>query len=238
MMRAGLIAAAAALAAGTAHGQAAGQEAALVEAFSGEWFSFEPRNGAAQQTCALRLSAQPAPQGGFQATAQNCALPLDQVALWGIIEGKIRLVGGGGQIAALGGHQQRMSGEMGASEAPLVLERAGGDANAQALSQAIGTYRCLFAGYSDSCAGSAQVQMAPVPAQIVTLVDLNMRDQPRADAPVQGVLPRQTVAPVDTCLLTADGPWCRAVYDGQTAWVARNALRQGTWPVLTYMFVQ
>lgn len=234
-MRRALTTVAAALAASTA----LSQEAALLEAFSGQWYSFEPRMGAAaQQTCALILSTQPSPQGGLQAAAQNCAPPLDQVALWGIIDGKIRLVGAGGQIAALGGHQQRMSGEMGPAAAPIVLERAQGDANAQALSKAIGTYRCLFAGYSNTCAGADQVQMAEAPTQIVTLVDLNMRDQPRADAPVQKVLPRQTIAPVDTCLLTADGPWCRALFEGESAWVARNALRQDTWPVLTYTFVQ
>ena len=121
-MRAGLIAAAAALAAGTA-APATGQEAALFEAFSGQWFSFEPRHGTAPQTCAIRLSTEPAPQGGLQARAENCAPPLDQVALWGIIDGKIRLVGGGGQVASLGGHQQRMSGEMGPTAAPLVLDR-------------------------------------------------------------------------------------------------------------------
>jgi hypothetical protein len=226
-----------AIAASTAASTAAAQDAAVLTAFSGQWYSFEPRMGMGQ-TCAIALSTQDV-AGGLQAGAQNCAGPMGQLTHWGIVDGKIRLFGRGGEIAALGGHQQRMTGDMETSGGtPLVLERAEGDENARQLGQAIGTYRCLFAGYSNACASADQVKMAQTPNQIVTLVDLNMRSQPRSDAPVQKVVPRSKFVAVDVCLLTSDGPWCRAQFEGETGWIARNALRQGTWPVLTYTFVQ
>lgn len=217
--------------------EALSSDTEMLRAFSGHWYSFEPRTGTAQGTCAMTLSTQPAPNGGFLASAEFCAAPLDQVTLWGIIEGQVRLVGAAGQIATLGGHQLRMSGEMAPDAAPLVLERASGDQNAQALSKALATYRCLFAGYSTSCASPEQLQIAKNSSYIVSLVDLNMRSEPRSDAAISHVMPRRSLATVELCLIAADGPWCRVGYEGVTAWVARNALRKSTWPVLTFSFV-
>lgn len=217
------------------------QDAALLRAFSGEWFSFEPRMGTGQP-CAVALSVDPAPNGGLTAATQNCAAPLDQVTVWGIIDGKIRLVGPQGPIAALGGHQLRMSGEIAEAGQAVVLDRASGDLNAQALSRALATYRCLFLGYSATCATPQQSALPKWPddadVQITALVDLNLRAQPRSDAPVKGILTRNTQTEVRSCVVTSDGPWCWIAQGESQGWVARNALRQDTWPVLTYTFVR
>lgn len=213
------------------------QEAALIQAFSGQWFSFEPSRAASTDAgtpCAVTLSVDAAAGGGFEANTQDCAPPLDRIALWGIIDGQIRLVGTGQEIAALGGHQLRMTGDIGHGGGPLVLERASGDSNAQAIRQAVATYRCFFAGYGDTCAHRDQLAMPRDVDKIVTLVDLNVRAQPRADADVQNTIARNTVLSVDTCIIATDGPWCRTTIDGAKGWVARNALRGETWPVITF----
>lgn len=210
------------------------QQNHVITALSGTWYSFEPSRGLSG-ACAIQLYAEPASPPEFKAETKECRPPLDQVNGWRFSDGMIRLTASGVEIAALGGHQLRMSGEDSAGT-PLVLDRPEGDQNARAIKSAIGAYRCLFLGYTDQCAAPTDTRFPPVSdvARITTLVALNLRSQPRADASVIAQLPPGTVASTDLCLVTADGPWCRVQLGEVSGWLARTALRQGEWPILTY----
>jgi SH3-like domain-containing protein len=72
-------------------------------------------------------------------------------------------------------------------------------------------------------------------ARIDVLVKLNVRNQPRRGAAVIGTVPPDSTVTVNACLTTSDGIWCRARFGDSMGWMAKSALRQGEWPVITYV---
>lgn len=234
----------AAFAGAGAQSQQASAEAQFVETFSGDWYSFDPRSSDAG-TCLIKLSPDATAAGAvdYAATTSGCSNPLGTVTSWRIIGGQIRLFAGdtGSELAALGGNQFRITGTITSGAGAVILERATGDASSRAISQAISTYKCIFRGATDTCATAddlTQVSFSgDTPPAIQTLVNLTVRDQPRADAPSVGVVPRDTVVTVEQCLTTSDGVWCAARFGDTLGWFTRTALRQQTWPVLTFVAV-
>lgn len=223
------------LATGLAGGPAMAQQqndAEFVAAFSGQWFSFDPARGDGD-TCAVTLNENAA--NGIQvARTQSCADPLSTASGWKIENGQIKLLGAGQDIAALGGNQFRITGQT-ADGTPLVLERATGDANSRAIREAISTHRCIYKGFTDECATQEDLATDADASQILTLVNLNVRQQPRSDAELIGTISRNAAIEVDTCLVASDGLWCSALFGKQTGWFPRTAIRSGEWPVLTFI---
>ncbi|KUF11472.1 SH3 domain-containing protein [Pseudoponticoccus marisrubri] len=213
----------------------------IIAAFSGQWYSFEP-DYADAGTCAMELTDRVSNTPEiYQANVENCSAPLNTISGWSIVGGQIRLSGGAEAtpVAALGGNQFRISGDVADSDRSLVLERAAGDENSRQIREAISTYRCIYRGFTDECASPEELR-APRDAQsgtllIRTLVNLNIRNQPRADAPVLGVAPKDTAIAVDECLVTSDGMWCEAVIGDMRGWITRTTIRQDKWPILTFV---
>lgn len=104
--------------------------------------------------------------------------------------------------------------------------------------QAIARYRCYFSGYSDVCADTAATE-APAftedTASIQVLVSLNVSNESRRDAPVIGTIPPDSEVNVNLCLTASDGLWCRARFGDQSDWMAKSAIRQEEWPVITFV---
>lgn len=210
-------------------------EEELVAAFSGDWYVFDPafRSGGAE--CKITLDPEMA------ATVSGCGAALIGIATWRIEDGQIMLADGADQVvAALGGNQQRITGTLVDSGQGLIVERAEGDGAAVAIRNALGRHRCYFIGFTRSCAGSDEMA-APQPSaedpslgRIEVLANLNVRTQPRRDAAVIGVVQEGTPVAVDYCTVASDGVWCRAVFGTQAGWLAKTALRQNEWPIITY----
>lgn len=211
--------------------------AEFVEAFSGDWFVFDDRFGNAG-TCAVTLSSDTA-DDALQAKAEDCTSPLDTVATWDIVDGRIVLMGvSGSPLAALGGNQRRITGESEETGRGLILERAAGDGSSAALNEALQRHRCLYVGYTQDCADEATLTTPEFDsgiATVETLVTLNARSQPRRDASIIGTVPGGTEIKVNDCTTASDGVWCRARFGDENAWLAKTALRQGEWPVVTYI---
>ena len=74
----------------------------------------------------------------------------------------------------------------------------------------------------------------PAKGRVEILVNLNVRNQPRRDAPVVGILDKGLVITLDYCTSASDGVWCRAIFGTETGWLAKTALRQNEWPIVTY----
>ena len=215
-------------------------EAAFVQAFSGEWFVFDPDASGPSQSCSIDLKRE-ALGKALAALSTGCTDDLGEVHNWGIADSRIVLNDEAGEpLAVLGGNQQRITGEIAAQGDGVVLERRSGDARSAELRTAIASYRCLFRGYGDACASAKELAVpafdgAEGTGRIRTLVSLNARSQPRGDAPVLGVIAPNEEIVVNDCLVASDGLWCRAAFGGQNAWLARTALRGDTWPVATYV---
>ena len=207
----------------------------FVAAFGGEWYVFEPafQSGAAE--CRLDLTPDMA------ASAHGCATPLAELTAWRIEEGQILLIGASEQrIASLGGNQRRVTGNLDISGQGLIIERADGDGTSLAISNALARHRCYFLGFTRDCA-TADALTAPSPSaesdeggRVEILVSLNVRMQPRRDAPIIGTLAEGTVVNLDYCTRASDGIWCRALFGTEAGWLAKTALRQNEWPIITY----
>lgn len=218
-----------------AQGVAAQTQAELVSAFAGDWFVFDPAFRSGSGECRIVLDPQ------MSATETGCGAALVGLAAWRIEEGQIILVDGADQmIAAMGGNQQRITGTLADSGLGLIVERAAGDGTGAAINAALGRHRCYFLGFTQTCADDAALTMPqpgaedPALGRIEVLANLNVRNQPRRDAPVIGVLQEGTPVTLDYCTLASDGLWCRAVFGTEPGWLARAALRQNEWPVITY----
>ena len=113
------------------------------------------------------------------------------------------------------------------------------DATGQAIRAALSKYKCYYRGFTNICATETDLQLPTFaeesPTAVRTLVNLNVRNQPRADAAVLGVVPRETQLNVNQCLIASDGLWCRGNFSGKTGWFTRSALRDETWPILTFV---
>ncbi|PWJ14465.1 SH3 domain-containing protein [Jannaschia seohaensis] len=184
----------------------------------------------------MELTQTPNTAGSYAATTRHCVAPLSETANWTIEAGQIRLLAGedGPVITALGGNQFRISGDLADSTRSVILERANGDAKSQAIRTAIATYRCIYRGFSSDCAAPDELAKPETPA-VRTIVNLNVRAQPRFDAPVIGVVPRDTEITVEECLVPTDGFWCEARFGASTGLFTRTALREDTCPILTFV---
>lgn len=219
---------------------------AFLDAFAGEWFSFEPRTAPSPGPCNVTLENLVQPEGVLdeaqvrpKALVQNCVAPIDTVVAWGIEAGQLILYSGNDSVVArLGGNPSRISGDM-ADFVPLVLERQTGDPANAGYIAALRKYRCVFKGYSADCSTQADMEKPSIvgtnfTTQIQTLVDLNVRDQPRQNARVLGVVDRDTCVTVNYCLASSDGVWCRTQLGEAAGWMRKVALRQEEWPIMTF----
>lgn len=218
-------------------------QAAFIAAFSGQWFVFDPQYGTGGMTCTLILDSNPPEADGkFKSTATNCSEPLDSLVGWDIQQGQLGYYDTSGtRIATLGGSQQRVTGKLDATERGLIVERAQGDASTREIAAAIGRHRCIYVGLSQKCADMEDLRKPAMTEEggtygsVGVVVNLNVRDQPRSNAPVVGTLPIGTCLKVNFCTVASDGIWCRAKFGEQDGWVHKTAVRQGEWPVLTYV---
>lgn len=225
-------------------GQAQDQDqSAFVKAFSGPWYMFDRAFATEGQVCAIALKPEASPGSDrMQAEAANCIGPLSGLDGWGIAEGQLGLFAGDTLLALLGGNQRRITGEAESDGAGLILERQQGSAEGAALTEALARHRCFFLGFGKDCASQDDLRRPqPKPAedgtstaQVSVLVNLNVRDQPRANAPVIGTVPGGSCVTVNYCTIASDGIWCRARFGEQAGWMRKTALRQDEWPVVTY----
>lgn len=221
-------------------------EAAFVEAFAGDWLAFDPalsENGS--DPCRITLSGEPAEDEGasYVLVEDGCSGALGSVTGWSIVSGQLALSDTQGELrATLGGNQNRMTGDTIADEEgmarAIVMERAGTEPAAFDAS-ALAEGACLYIGYTASCAEPATLaRNAPSETaesdQISVLVNLNARAEPRPDAPVVDIVPKQTCLAVTQCVDASDGRWCEARIGTETGWMRQQAVRSGQWPVLTY----
>ncbi len=216
----------------------------LVEAFSGEWYIFEPRFGVSE-TAPCKLTLDTAPLVNEDSRDRrvdvdaNCAAPFSGKSLkWRIADGKILMQNDdGARLAELGGNPDRLSGDLNGPINAVILEREAGADYKRVLVSALRKHKCYYLGYSRDCADEAATrapQVAGDPGQIDVLVDLNVRSQPRRNASVVGKVPRNSQITVNLCLKASDGVWCRAGFGEIAGWMAKSAVRAGEWPVVTY----
>lgn len=236
---AGAVLAVSALATASSVGAQSSDE--LVDAFSGEWYVFDPAFSKEGGACRIRLKADSidAAAEAFVAASNNCSEMLGTTTGWQVDgENIILLSDEGARIAALGGNPQRLSGDYAAPPNAVVLERESGSGLKRELSAAIRAHGCYFLGYTSNCVEASATE-APVfsegVAEIDVLVNLNVRNQPRRGASVIGTVPPDSTLTVNTCLTTSDGIWCRARFGDTEGWMSKSALRQGEWPVITYV---
>lgn len=213
-------------------------EGELLQAFSGTWYVFEPSQGQAPDICEIELGRRIS-SDAYPVTLRNCAGSLMGVSYWRIQNGQITLLdAAGAQVATLGGNQTRLTGKLASNGSGLIVERSE-TPEAKALNDAIRRYRCVFLGYSSTCAKPTDLEGPTFldddsSPEILLLVDLNARSQPRTNASLLGVIPRNTPIVVDECLTAADGIWCSATFGDQTGWLAKTVVRKKTWPVVTF----
>lgn len=234
----------AAFAIALAFGQAAvaQTQAELVAAFSGEWFVFEPSQSAGTNPCQITLSpdsADTAPM--LNAVSIGCAAGLSGLTTWNVENGRLVFFAADGmRMAELGGTQRRLTGTLEPGDQGIVAERSNGDGSNVALANAIQRHRCFYLGLTDDCATEADLAAPtfndedPPLASVETLGKLVARSQPRRDAPEAGRIPQGTCVRVNQCIVATDGTWCRARFGDVSVWLARNAVRQNEWPILTY----
>jgi len=225
----------------------ASQSAAkLRDTFSGQWYIFDEAFGRGGMPCKINLEREKVPVADtvnkdprFQASTQNCSGPLEGELTWRVEDGKIILASkDGGPVAAVGGNPRRLSGDYVAPPNTVVLERETGSGAKSQLSSAIKKHGCYYLGYTANCADESATQRPDLEdgtASVNVVVSLNVRNQPRRSAPVIGTVPSGSDVTVNACLTTSDGIWCRARFGESVGWMAKSALRQGEWPVITYV---
>lgn len=221
---------------------AAQDEASFVRSFSGDWFVFDPQFGTGEP-CTISLARERrSSDGRFEAGTKTCVAPLADVTAWDIDSGQLRLFADESDtpMALLGGNQMRITGTLSDDGRGLIVERASGDESTRALSQALGRHRCVYRGFTDTCADAADLGQPALTEEggaygsVGVLVNLNVRDQPRSNAPIVGTLPAGTCLKVNYCSTASDGIWCRARFGEREGWIRKVALRQDEWPVLTF----
>ncbi len=99
---------------------------------------------------------------------------------------------------------------------------------------------CYYLGFTKTCADEAQLAKPTVPAggtgaQVSVLVNLTVRAQARDDANAVGIVTANTCIVTDACVEANDGVWCRARFTDRVGWLRKLALRQGQWPVVTFV---
>ena len=228
---------------------AAQSKTQFLEAFAGEWVVFDPAYSTSSAPCAMTLSNDLELKGVVEesqlrpvAATRNCVAPLSTVTAWDIEQSQLVLYAQQNEVVArLGGNQGRVTGDIVNSFDSMILERPSGDAHQAVFSQALKQHRCIYLGLSSTCATPEDLS-PPVISEdgsavgsLQVLARLNVRDQPRRDAGVVGTLPADICLKVNFCTIGADGIWCRARFGENSGWVAKTALRQEKWPVVTYV---
>ncbi|MFN4128561.1 MAG: hypothetical protein ACK4GC_01915 [Paracoccaceae bacterium] len=222
---------------------------ALFVAFEGEWFIFDPAYSEVGSNCILTLAkspmqtlsaAQASDSGMKSLSVSNCPDQIRAFSSWTIEDSVLRFFNSqGALIAELGGNQLRITGSFTASGFGLILERATGDGTNAQLASAIRRHRCYFLGFTSDCTTDSD-RVAPVfdtqsgRASVETLVNLQLRAQPRRDAPVLGAVSQGTCVRVNQCAIASDGTWCRALFGDVQAWLPQVAIRQSEWPIYTF----
>ncbi len=210
--------------------QAQDQQAAFVNAFSGKWQTFDRSYRSGDALCSLTLT-QTAKGERYDLQAKDCGGALAGVDSWGIVQNQLAFFSAETVRARLGGSQSRVTGETADGRA-VILEREG--ATPPIMSEG-----CIYRGYTSDCAEPAD-RVPPVASgekqevAATVLVKLNLRSQPRGDAPVAATVPENTCVKVDECVVASDGPWCSIKVGEQEAWAKQTAIRQDRWMVLTY----
>ena len=211
----------------------------LISAFSGEWYSFDRVRAQSGGVCEIDLTTETL-GNLFVARSKSCGAGLDLLGAWGIADGQIVLLTEDQRtLGVLGGNQTRMTGDDLASGRSLILERRQPSGFVITLQQAIRNQSCLYVGYTADCSDKTDVAQllaakADATVPLTTAARLNLRNQPRRDAPVALVLDRLTQVSALECLTASDGIWCKVDVDGTVGWLARNGLRQQKWAVTTF----
>ena len=205
---------------------------AFVRAFSGEWRAFDPSFRSGNDLCSIVLTRMQAQEEArYDLQTRNCDDILSQVNTWGIVENQLAFFAGEAMKATLGGSPIRVSGET-AEGRTVILDREG-------ASPPVSSKGCIYEGYSPTCTEPAD-RSPPLKATdqqetfATVLVKLNLRSQPRSDAPVVTILSPNTCITIKECVVASDGSWCKMKAGKQGAWARQTALRQEQWMVLTY----
>ena len=224
-------------------GQAFAQsETDFVKAFSGKWYVFDSSFKSNGQTCSITLSQQKSAQA-LDASTDGCSEPLNAIETWEIVDGRILLSKEGEQIAAMGGNQFRVTGELPNTDRSVVMERAEGDGNSKKIAAALSKHKCYFVGFTQVCAETEMLRLPEIADEVghvtvETLVNLNARALPRRDAAIVGNVAPGTEVKLNQCLTASDGNWCRARVGDTAIWLAMTALRMEEWPIVTFRVVQ
>lgn len=202
----------------------------IVSVFAGAWRIYDGAyvNGG---PCTIALSRNPAAEA-YAAEQAYCGGGLEQTAAWGIDKGQLVLLNGSFQpIARLGGNANRISGGMNNGQMVILERTRPGDPEPA-------TPDCLYLGYSQQCAsGGDRLPLDTASGAAIkakTLVALQLRDQPRPDAPVVSTVEPGVCLAFSECRVASDGPWCRTTHQGAQSWARQHAVRLGEFPVLTY----
>lgn len=212
-------------------------EQEFIDAFAGDWKIVDARYVSEADLCSLQLGAQAAEEAGhYELESWGCGAEFEHAAWWGIGDGQMIFYDEDGQlIVRLGGNQHRMSGDT-AADFPVILERADLAGSAQAIEAAVGQSGCYFEGFTDQCVAESELAMPDDDTgEVNVIVNLNIRAEAREDAAVVGVVAQDQCIATEICTTASDGIWCRAQFDETTGWLRKMALRQGRWPVVTFL---
>lgn len=226
-----------------AAGMSAAQDrAALIEAFSQDWYQFDSSRSTGQEPCRLMLGTEaPTADAPLPAQSRNCVDPIARLSGWTVENGQLVLFDdAGARLAELGGNQRRLTGIQAVDGLGIVIERASGDGSNTAIARAVQRHRCYYMGTTDACAPETELKLPDFTAddtglaEVETLGNLVVRGQPRRDASSVGTIPQGTCVRVNQCLTASDGIWCRARFGEIDAWLAKSAVRQEEWPIVTF----
>ena len=207
---------------------------AVAKAFAGQWITFDTAHSG-DGNCTFTFSE--AKQGElYPIKPANCLGDVASVAGWRIQNNQLILArADASPLAVVGGNQERLSGSMVSTKAPLIIEKYD---LAQKIAKARKSIGCSYVGYSQTCATPRQFSPPPAtvgaPASLKILVNLNARTEPRNNARIVTVLKPQTCVSATVCSLASDGLWCKIKAEDKEAWIKKQAVRQKKWPIITF----
>lgn len=208
---------------------------AFVNAFAGNWVTFEASLTAKDGRCEIELQ-KTASGKNYVAKQSSCAGALAGVAAWGIVDQQLALLGSDGTVVArLGGNQNMISGAL-KNGMEIILERK---QLAERVHGQWASLKCTYLGYTTKCASADQLAVPDANstgnnANVSVLVQLNARSEPRPDAKVVSVLAPKTCLPVKSCIEAANGAWCQIAEKGHNGWIAQKTIRLGKYPIVTF----
>lgn len=211
----------------------------FVGAFSDIWLSHDRLWRQGDGPCELMLTAEKNMAGpGYRGVALNCAQDLAAFTHWVVVANQIVLRNDSADILVLGGNLDRMTGEV-LSGKPVVLDRRG-TLTGTDIAAARGASGCFYKGFSSTCVDDSEIAPPDAPqadgpaVSVNVLVRLNVRAEPRDDAPVIGELSPGACIATEACITAADGTWCSALFGETKGWLAKLAIRQDRWAVTTF----